>query len=142
MDQVLHRVRLVPEEESVEVPAGTGLRDALAQLGITVTAPCGTEGSCGKCRVSLPEGGAGTSPLSSNERTLLTSEQIEANERLSCQVKVQGNVTVSVPASSRASDMRILLGGLTREFTVAPAVCKAGVEMSPQTLEEAWRSEI
>ena len=130
MDPVTHTVRLMPEDESVDVPAGTGLKEALGQLGVTVTAPCGAEGSCGKCRVTLPEGDAGLSPVSSNERTLLSPDQLAAGERLSCQARIQGDVTVVVPAGSRASDMRILLGGLTREFTVAPAVTKAAWQCS------------
>ena len=138
MEPVVYTVELTPEGQSVGVPAGTTLREAAAALGVTVTAPCGGEGSCGKCRVVLPEGQSAAVPVTATERAVLTPDQLASNVRLSCQARIHGNVTMRVPASSRASDMRVLLGGVTREFTVAPAVSKAVVSVSTQTLDEAY----
>src|SRR6056297_1336476 len=42
--------------ETFEVPAGTRLLDALRDGGMEIPAPCGGQGTCGKCRVELGDG--------------------------------------------------------------------------------------
>ena len=138
MDQSVHKVTLLPENQSVEVPAGATLREALALLEVIVTAPCGGEGTCGKCTVRLENGAEGVTPITSSERALLTLEQLGAGIRLSCHARVSGDTTVSVPPASRASEMRVLAGGKGRNVPVQPAVVKTVVTMPPQTLDEPY----
>lgn len=133
-----HTLKLVPEAKTLEVETGTPLREALASLGVTVSSPCGGEGTCGKCRVQVHGSQEGLTPPTSTERGLLTADQLEAGIRLSCDARVCGEVEVEVPASSRTSDMRVLLGGVTREVPAEPAVTKVAVELPPQTLSEAY----
>ena len=107
-------------------------------LDITVTAPCGGEGSCGKCRVEVPAGAETVTPVTTTERALLTSEQVASGVRLSCRAQVCGDVQVSVPSTSRTSEMRVLLGGVSRKVPAEPAVVKVAVEMPEQTLSEPY----
>ena len=41
---------------TLEVPVGTRLLDALRDGGMEIPAPCGGQGTCGKCRVQLGDG--------------------------------------------------------------------------------------
>ena len=127
------RLILLPEMRACEVPAGTTLQAGLARLDIEVNVPCGGEGTCGKCRVKA-EGAV--SALTPGERALLSAAQLEAGIRLACQACLEGEVQVSVPASSRPPDMRILLGGSARQVQAEPAVFKKKITLTPQTLAE------
>ena len=124
---------LLPEKRSCEVPPGTTLQDALTLLDVDLIVPCGGEGTCGKCRV---EASGEISPLTSSERALLSPEQLEGDIRLACQARLSGQVQVSVPASSRPPDMRILPGGTMRQIQAEPAVLKKVIQPTPQTLDD------
>ena len=126
---------LLPEGQSAEVPDGLTLREALARLGAEVLAPCGGEGTCGKCRVLVH---AGAAPPLSEERALLAPEQLDQGLRLSCRVRVAGPLRVEIPASSRRPAMRILPGGLSRPVPLDPAVTKQVVHLEPQQLHQPW----
>ncbi len=129
----MSRLTLIPEKRQAEVPAGLSLREGLARLGVEVNAPCGGEGTCGKCRVRIEN--VEIPPPGPAERALLGAEQLAQGLRLSCQVRVQGDLEVSVPASSRRASMRILPGGAGRKIEVEPAVFKQAIQVTPQTLD-------
>ena len=137
MEPLVYKVTLVPEQRSCEVPAGTTFQEALAQLDVHLTVPCGGEGTCGKCRVRVIEGAEPPSPV---ERSLLSPAQLEEGIRLGCQARICGPAQVEVPAASRTAAMRILPGGVDREVPLEPAICKQAVRLQPQTLAEpyAW----
>lgn len=66
----------------------------LLQAGVPVASSCRGDGVCGKCRVTVMSGGENLSPelpLEMNRRLQL---KIPANERLSCQAHVFGDVTI------------------------------------------------
>ncbi|MBI2503164.1 MAG: DUF4445 domain-containing protein [Candidatus Latescibacteria bacterium] len=126
---------LLPEGQSAEVPEGLPLREALARLGAEVLAPCGGEGTCGKCRVRIEEGAAPPLP---EENALLTPEELDQGLRLSCRVRVAGSLRVEIPASSRRPAMRILPGGVSRPVAIDPAVTKQVVHLEPQKLHQPW----
>ena len=46
-------VAFLPGGEMAQVPAGTPLLDAAAAAGVTIDAPCGGQGRCGRCRVTV-----------------------------------------------------------------------------------------
>ena len=50
---MVHRILVLPEKQNMEAPAGANLLDALRQAGIFVNAPCGGNGTCGKCKVTV-----------------------------------------------------------------------------------------
>lgn len=123
------KVTLLPEGKVVEVPAQTTVMEAVAQAGVMITAPCGREGSCGKCRVEVA---GGVEPASGAEREVLPTES--SGLRLSCQARVVGDTVVTVPVASRVADMRVLLGGVSRAVPFEPNVVRAAVELPEQTL--------
>jgi ferredoxin, 2Fe-2S len=67
---------------------------ALLAAGLPVASSCGGDGVCAKCRVEIIEGGGGLSPRTNLELSLSDRHQIPANERISCQATVEGDITV------------------------------------------------
>lgn len=82
-------VRVLPDNLTLPVEAGTNLLDALRHAGLQPDAPCGGKGTCGKCKVL-----------------------VDGAEVLSCQTVVDRDMAVTLPQSH---DAVILTGGLAVE---------------------------
>src|SRR3970040_611418 len=52
-----HRVTLLPDGKTVEVPTGSLVVEATRLAGIEVAQPCGGQGRCRRCSVQLDGGG-------------------------------------------------------------------------------------
>ena len=48
-----YQVTVLPQNEVLNVQEGTGLLEALRRAGLAPDAPCGGNGTCGKCKVSV-----------------------------------------------------------------------------------------
>ena len=44
-------VTFLNEKQQISVPEGTTVLEAARRLGLELAAPCGGNGTCGKCRV-------------------------------------------------------------------------------------------
>jgi ferredoxin len=87
-----------------EVEAGTNLRDAMLQLGVTpysglsMFTNCRGNNFCGTCAVEIVDG-KGASPRSQDEEATLVgnlaiAKVVDKNLRLSCQTTVTGDMVV------------------------------------------------
>ena len=88
-----------------EPPAGKKLVLALEDAGIDILHRCGGNARCTTCRVEILEGTPGE--LGELERNRLAMEsELEPNVRLSCQIRVSGDLKVRVinQASVRGMD--------------------------------------
>lgn len=85
-------------------PAGQNLLQALTQNGVWVDSPCGGNGTCGKCKVTISEKGT-------------------AREVLACRYLVEQDLTVTLPDIRNAD---ISISGKQRNFRLDPVVnvCK------------------
>ncbi|MBN1460372.1 MAG: DUF4445 domain-containing protein [Armatimonadetes bacterium] len=117
----------LPEEKTITVPEGTTVLDAAGKAGYSLQTPCGGQGQCGKCRVMVE--GPADAPKDS-ERGLLDAEEISAGWRLACQVSVEGDCTVTLPAASLTVAHRIMVEGTGREISVEPNVRKVSLRLS------------
>lgn len=81
-------------EKNLEVPAGTTLLQALLNNGILLPSACGGKGACGVCKCKVFEGGGEVIP---SEEGWLTRKEKKENVRLSCQVKLKGDMKIEVP---------------------------------------------
>lgn len=88
-----HRITVLPPNVILDAPDGDTLLSVLRGAGLTVDAPCGGEGRCGKCRVTV--GG---------------------KEVLSCRTVVDRDMTVTLPGKHMQN---ILTDGIA--FTQAAA---------------------
>lgn len=86
--------------ETVECAEGAILRDVLREAGLTPhngvadTLNCGGHGTCGTCAVAVE--GETNDPTDAERRRLsLPPHSRDAGLRLSCQTRVEGDVTVT-----------------------------------------------
>lgn len=81
---------------TVEVPAGTTLLHAALDAGVDLSHYCGGTCSCGTCRVEVRRGGEHLTRVEGREQMVLGYEGTQAGDRLACQARVQGPVTIAV----------------------------------------------
>ncbi len=84
---MLCRIRFLPNNVEVSVPSGTLLLHAAKTAGVYLDAPCGGNGTCGKCQVSLSIDGA-------------------SSRVLACQTRVDQDCTVTLPNAGQLSTLR------------------------------------
>jgi len=80
--------------ESFEVPSGENLMKALMTHGVPVASSCKGDGVCSKCKVKVLEGRQNLSIEEISETILKNKNSISAQERISCQCRVLGDVTI------------------------------------------------
>lgn len=83
----------VNDEKELILEGGTTLLDALYSNGIFIPSACGGKGTCGFCKVRVPEGAG---PLLPTEKPFLTRGEQKRGTRLACQVKVKTDLVVTV----------------------------------------------
>ena len=100
---------VIPDEATVTfLPAHGGAPVVLrADTGATllaiarsndldVSSYCGGQCSCGTCRVGIEAGADALTPRTPNEAMVLGESQVRAGERLACQARLLGDVTVQL----------------------------------------------
>ena len=85
---------LLNDEKELAMPVGVKLMNGLADAGIFVPSACGGGGTCGQCRVRVPEGGGAILPT---ETSFINKRDAADHHRLSCQVTVKQDMKVWVP---------------------------------------------
>jgi len=83
-----------PDGKQISIHAGASLVEAAGQAGITLNTVCGGKGSCKKCLVNP------------------------------CQYRVESDVIVKIPASSRFFEQRILAEGIDTHLKIQPDIYK------------------
>ena len=133
MPDKFHRVVFEPDGRTLDVPDGQTLLEAARQAGIHVETPCGGKGTCGGCRVIIPQH---TPEPSDTCREVLSGEEIRRNLRLACQVRVRRDLRVVIPEETRVGDQKILTEGVGRDVPLAPNVRKTVVRLPPPSVED------
>ncbi len=87
------KVHFILDDLLVQAPTGTSLQEIAEAAGADLTFGCRT-GSCGTCRVRITDGLGHCSEPNAEEREFLSALRVPADQRLACQVKVHGDVTV------------------------------------------------
>ncbi|MDO5134941.1 MAG: ASKHA domain-containing protein [Eubacteriales bacterium] len=87
------------EKKTVQVPAGTTVLEAEIRAGLTPDAPCGGQGTCKKCQVSV------------------NGQLLRA-----CQTRIQGDIKVKTPQSGAPRAHSILTEGLSRPLAFQPSL--------------------
>jgi ferredoxin len=85
------KARFEPFGLEIELDEETTLREAAHLLGIDVHDRCGGNGACCNCVVTIMEGMDNICPKSVVEEAVF---YLDANDRLSCQCTIQGDVIV------------------------------------------------
>lgn len=82
------------ETKEITVEGGITLLTALNDNGFNVSNSCGGKGSCGYCKVQVPEGGGHILPT---EEIWMSRQEKLNNMRLACQVKIKNDITIEIP---------------------------------------------
>ncbi len=124
-----------PMGRSVEVETGTPVSHAARAAGVDLDYPCGGQGTCGKCKVTLVHHAG---PPTEAEGKLLTSEEIAAGTRLACRTVARQSDVIEVPSSSLISGAFQILNEMESAAStpVDPPVRKQYVELPAPTLED------
>jgi len=99
------------------VAIGTTIKQAAAEAGVVLDAPCGGLGTCGRCLVGV-EGAL--EPPASDERILLTETQLAEGIRLACRAAIAGDVVVRPASAQRPASVRVVERGDAGEIAVEP----------------------
>lgn len=89
-------IRFLPADVVLEVAEGTTIFGAARKSEVAVPSQCGGRCACALCRVEIIEGGHLVSPIRWDEEEHLGNSFHLTGERLSCQCRVFGDVTVRV----------------------------------------------
>lgn len=79
---------------TLEVSENSNLMKSLLEASIPVASSCGGDGICRKCKVKVLEGLSNLSSPTQLEKSWIEKDQMQGNERLSCQALVLGNIKV------------------------------------------------
>ena len=123
---------------TVECNAGDNLLEVARRANVAIDAPCGGNGSCGKCRVQLVEG-----EVESVQSRHISDEEYAAGWRLSCCSKVVGNATVMVPDIASAYQSRMKTADLSspKEIIIFEN-CQNQLKESGIHFENCYRSAV
>ena len=123
---------------TVECNTGDNLLEVARRANVAIDAPCGGNGSCGKCRVQLVEG-----EVESVQSRHISDEEYAAGWRLSCCSKVVGNATVMVPDIASAYQSRMKTADLSspKEIIIFEN-CQNQLKESGIHFENCYRSAV
>lgn len=90
------KVTFQPDDVTVEVNSGTSIFAAAIEADVEIESQCGGRGGCALCRVKLPGGDASVTPMEWDERNHLGNVFHVTQERLACQTRILGDLTVEI----------------------------------------------
>lgn len=131
-----------PSGRRGSVEKGISLLEAARRLGEEIEALCGGKRTCGKCKVRLVDGLSEQSsitylsPLSKEEESHLSAEEIERGYRLACATTLEERATIFVPQESRGGSSTVRKEIALRLSSLDPAIKKRALLLSRPTIEE------
>jgi ferredoxin len=89
------KVTITTDHKTIDVPLNYALIDMCEDHDTSILFGC-RDGACGACMVRVTQGAENLSAMKDDERDFLETMAAEPSERLACQCKVLGDVTVEV----------------------------------------------
>ncbi|MBN2591214.1 MAG: 2Fe-2S iron-sulfur cluster binding domain-containing protein [Sedimentisphaerales bacterium] len=84
----------INKEKKIKVEGGASLLSTLSSQKIFIPSACGGKGTCGLCKLKVLDGAG---PLLPTEEPFLDKDEIKANVRMACQVKVRQDLKIEIP---------------------------------------------
>jgi ferredoxin, 2Fe-2S len=102
MSETRYKVTFLPENRTVEVPAGHSVLDAALNNRIELDHACGGVCACSTCHVIVRQGFEQLEEASDREEDMLDNAPfLQTTSRLGCQVEVHCDLTVEIPPMNR-----------------------------------------
>lgn len=98
---------------------------------IIVECPCRGLGTCGKCKIKIIDGAV--TPITYEEKKLLSSTELSDGVRLACQCKIIDNTKIDILFQA-GSDIKILTEGVIPNSNINPAIKKISFDLTKETL--------
>ena len=89
------KVTITTDNKTIDVAEDYALIDMAEQHDTSILFGC-RDGACGACMIRVLKFPENLSPMQDNEKDFLETMAAEPNERLACQCKVKGDVTIEV----------------------------------------------
>ncbi len=116
-----------------ECPEGQSLMECARQLDVDIVSLCGGAGSCNRCKVQIASGEV--SALTSEEKSVLTEQELRLNYRLACRTYPRSSVKIHVPPESLTAPQRTQVEGLELDVAPEPLVRSFEVQLSAPSLD-------
>jgi uncharacterized 2Fe-2S/4Fe-4S cluster protein (DUF4445 family) len=97
-----------PDGKQISIHSGATLLEAAGQAGIILNNVCGGKGTCEKCAVIL---------------------EPDSQQVLACQHRIESDLTVTIPVSSRFFEQQILAEGIETETGMQPDIYEKYLEI-------------
>jgi len=96
----LPQVTFLPQNKTINVPTGTELLEAARAAQVEISSPCGGNGTCGKCLVTIKPGKAVT-----QSSGLLSGESAYEGFVRACRIKIPDHdIVVDIPVQKGRKD--------------------------------------
>ncbi len=115
------KVKFLPTGKEVEATSKVSLFELMRDVGIRLESSCGGKKKCGKCKVIIKDGESGLPLPDFLEKEILGHRLLEKGYRLACSVTVNKDITVIIPAESRAGRQKILSSASSCISSVTPS---------------------
>jgi ferredoxin len=100
----MYKVILKPSNEVIEVDGSINLLEALREKGVYIKSSCGGVASCSDCIVKILSGEDHLEPPPFEEIQYLGNVFHITKERLACQLKINGDVTLDIAHHDENAD--------------------------------------
>ena len=114
--------------------ASQSLLEIAHRLSVDLISICGSEGTCGRCKVQILNGKI--SPITSAEREVFTPHELREGYRLACQTFPDSDIKVYVPPESLSTPQRTQVEGLEIHTRPKPLVDAYEIQLSPPLLSD------
>lgn len=91
-----YQVKLIPSEDVISLHGESSVFEQLKELGYPIKSSCGGCASCSLCIVKVIEGESNLNEMPFEESRLLGNVFHLTKERLSCQLRINGNITLDI----------------------------------------------
>lgn len=135
----MFRVTFEPGGQTVEVPEGTLLSEAISRAGIAFNLSCAGQGRCGRCQVIVRQG-----QVRRRSELRLSREQVSQGYALACQSIVESALVVEIPlqelvahtVASEKTAAAIALPEDASDWQTDPFVGTYPVSITPPSLDD------
>lgn len=124
-------IRTESEEKIIKVHSGSNLLDILRKNNMLIDSPCGSKGTCGKCKVLITKGAQEPSEV---ELKHLSIQEIDRGIRLACSTTINSNLEIYIDNKNRK--MNIITTGEEKNVKVNPMGIKKYLELDRPSLED------
>jgi len=112
-----YKVSFYPGGKIANVSDGENLLRVAAAAGLYITASCGGNQTCGKCKIIIESG-----EIEGGISEKLTDDEIKKGYRLACASKVKTDLVVRIPVESQFSDKRVLEAAVSQRLLIPEAL--------------------